>query len=345
MELYEYAMPEVMAGKKILYLHGFASSGQNGTVRTLRTLLPQAEVISPDIPVEPSEAMSMLNAICQDQKPDLIIGTSMGAMYGEQLAGFYRILVNPAFQLADTLLKNNGLGRQEYHNPRQDGETSFLVNKALLEAFRECSSHCFEASEDDKDLVYGLFGMHDNMVHTFDLFEEHYPNAIRFDGEHYLNDRIVLHSLLPIIQRIDDIQESRSKKTILFSIEDTLADSRNEIAKGKTFVEIEPISGAVKAFRKLSESYDCYILSSARYNYPQEWAENLKWVEKNLGVHAWDRMILSNRKDMIIGDYLIDRYPDRHKIEDFMGTVIEFGSETFKTWEDVISFFDRLGGQ
>jgi len=26
-------------------------------------------------------------------------------------------------------------------------------------------------------------------------------------------------------------------------------------------------------------------------------------------------------------------------------TVLEYGSETFKTWEDVIEYFSRLGGQ
>jgi hypothetical protein len=28
-----------------------------------------------------------------------------------------------------------------------------------------------------------------------------------------------------------------------------------------------------------------------------------------------------------------------------MGTHLVLGSDTFKTWEDIISFFDRLGGQ
>ena len=60
MELYEYARPALMAGKKILYVHGFASSGQNGSVRTLRLLMPQATVLAPDLPAEPFEAMELL---------------------------------------------------------------------------------------------------------------------------------------------------------------------------------------------------------------------------------------------------------------------------------------------
>jgi hypothetical protein len=28
-----------------------------------------------------------------------------------------------------------------------------------------------------------------------------------------------------------------------------------------------------------------------------------------------------------------------------MATLIEYGSDTFKTWEDIIEYFSRLGGQ
>lgn len=88
-----------------MYLHGFASSGQNGTVKAMWTLLPNAQIIAPDLPVDPHETMQMLRELCAKEKPDLIVGASMGAMYAEQLRGFWRILVNPAFMLADTLLK------------------------------------------------------------------------------------------------------------------------------------------------------------------------------------------------------------------------------------------------
>ena len=83
MELYEYARPDIMAGKTILYLHGFASSGQNGTVRAMTTLLPETRIIAPDIPVEPQEALTFLNDLCAKENPDLIIGASMGGMYAE----------------------------------------------------------------------------------------------------------------------------------------------------------------------------------------------------------------------------------------------------------------------
>ncbi|MBR1872544.1 MAG: esterase [Bacteroidales bacterium] len=346
-----------MAGKKILYIHGFASSGQTGTVRTLRTLLPSCTVVAPDVPVEPSEALPMLKTLCQSESPDLIIGASMGGMYAEQLRGYDRILVNPAFALADTLLKNNGLGRQEFHNPRQDGATSFLVTKGLLEAFREVSSHCFEGvgevnaaypSEgewsEEQGRVWGLFGKHDPLVDTYSSFAAHYPNAIRYDGEHYLNDKAVLYSLLPLIARVDFAQEGRVRKSIFISLEDTLADVRH-LASGEPVRAAMPENSAVKAFRHLGERYDVWILASAPYNMPSRWQDAVLWADEHIGVPAWNKVLVSNRKDLVLGDYLIDKYPRRYGNGDFMGTFIQYGSDTFKTWEDILGFFDRLGGQ
>ena len=50
--------PELMEGKTVLYVHGFGSSGQSGTVTRLRTVMPNARVLAPDLPVEPNEAIA-----------------------------------------------------------------------------------------------------------------------------------------------------------------------------------------------------------------------------------------------------------------------------------------------
>lgn len=43
--------------------------------------------------------MALLKETVESERPDLIIGTSMGGMYTEMLYGFDRICVNPAFEM------------------------------------------------------------------------------------------------------------------------------------------------------------------------------------------------------------------------------------------------------
>ena len=140
---YRKTFPDVMAGKKILYVHGFCSSGQSGTVHLLRTLLPNTVVIAPDLPLHPEEAMTLLRETCAIEKPDLVIGSSMGGMYAEMLYGFDRILVNPAFEMGDTMTHHGMLGKQQFLNPRRDGVQEFIVTKALVKVYKEITEQCF----------------------------------------------------------------------------------------------------------------------------------------------------------------------------------------------------------
>lgn len=331
---YAIQFPEIMKGKKILYVHGFSSSGQSGTVVKIREMLPGATVVAPDLPLHPAEAMDLLHHTCETENPDLIIGTSMGGMYAEMLYGYDRILVNPAFQMGDTMLKHGMLGKNTFLNPRQDGVQEFIVTKALVEEYKEITAKCFVGvtGEESRDRVYGLFGDEDPVVHTRDLFSLHYRNAICFHGEHRMNDKILLHSVLPVVQWIDDRQEHRERPIIYVSI-DTLRDARGN-----------QMSSAMKAFRYLFEHYAMYIVAPSPAYDSEYIAGVMRWAEDVVNVPAWQHLVFTNRKDLIYGDYLIDP-SDEYGAADFMGTRIEFGSDTFKTWEEIIEFFSRLGGQ
>ncbi len=324
MEFYEYARPELMAGKKIIYFHGFASAGSTGTAERLRTLMPKAQVISPDIPVEPLVALPFLRQLCREEQPDLIVGTSMGGMYAEQMAGFHRICVNPALNLAETIRKNMGLGKMAFQNPRRDGETSFLVTKGLLEEYRQVTDQKFQS--DDGSLVWGLFGRQDTLVDSFGEFQAHYRQAIRFNGEHALNEKALLHAVLPVIQWIDDRQEHRSRRTVFINLDDVLLDTRNG----------EPVNEAVRAFQTLCRYYDVYLLCREA---PQA------WIDRWLDVPAWNRVIQTTHKELLMGDYLIDAHGGEDGAGDFVGTLIRFGEEPFRSWPQTLAFFSRLGGQ
>ncbi len=335
MELYEFARPALMSGKTILFVHGFASSGRSGTARALRTLLPEAEVLAPDLPVDPHEAMALLRGLVAERRPDLILGTSMGGMYAEQLYGFDRILVNPAFQLADTILKNNGLGRKEFHNPREDGQKDFLVTKGLLEEFREVSSHCFEGvCDEEKKRVFALFGRRDALVFTHDLTREHYPQCISYDGEHSLVDSSLLHSVLPVIQWIDDRQRGIQRPSVLIVFDDALRYRHNG----------EAVSASLKAVEYLAQRFDLQFVVSGEADGWEAMEDKRKWMEDSIGVPVWNRTVLTTRKDLLLGDYLVDAHPDENGGDSFMGTVIRLGAPDFRDWEETITFFARICG-
>ena len=111
--------------KTIVFLHGFGSSGATKTADYLREKLTDTMVISPDIPLEPKRALRELNKLCHDTNPDVIIGTSMGAMYAQQMHGFRKILVNPAFHVSQIMRQNMGVN--QFTNPRKDGKTEFEI--------------------------------------------------------------------------------------------------------------------------------------------------------------------------------------------------------------------------
>lgn len=331
---YKIQFPGMMKGKKILYVHGFASSGQSGTVTKIREMIPDATVVAPDLPLHPEEALALLRDTCAKEQPDLIIGTSMGGMYTEMLYGYDRIVVNPAFQMGDTMLKHGMLGKNTFLNPRQDGVQEFIVTKALVEEYKQITAQCFSAvtPEERDKRVFGLFGDADPVVHTMELFAEHYRNAISFHGEHRMNDTVLLHSVIPVVQWIDDRQEGRTRPVIYVGI-DTLRDRYGKQQ-----------SSAMKAYRTLLENYTMYVVAQSPTNDPKYIADVATWVQDVVNVPAWNHLVFTNRLDLLYGDYLIEPSDD-FGAADFVGTRIRFGDDTFKTWEEIIEFFGRLGGQ
>ncbi|MGI6242105.1 MAG: YqiA/YcfP family alpha/beta fold hydrolase [Prevotella sp.] len=326
--------PELMNGKTIMYNHGFGSAASTGTVTRIRQTFPNARVVAFDIPLHPEEAMAFLKSKVEETNPDLIIGTSMGGMYTEMLYGYDRILVNPAFQMGQTMKDHGMTGLQTWQNPRQDGEETFIVTKALEKEYKEMTEHCFEELEamdteqkaEEQQHVWGLFGDADPVVHTFDLFREHYPQAAHFHGEHRMDDRSFMNGVVPAIRWIDDKQEGR-ERPIVYIDQSTLRDHYGK-----------PKSSLAKAFSKLIETYAVYIVVSAPTNEHDSLSSEALWIEQYLSTPAHNRVIYSNQKHLLYGDYFIDANP----CENFMGTNIEFGSDEFKTWEEVITFFERL---
>ena len=191
---------------KVLYIHGFASAGSTGSATQMRNhFYPKGvQVLSPDVPVEPLRAIAFLYDYVQEHNPDLIVATSMGAMYAEQLRGIRRILVNPSFHMA-RLLTFRGMGRQEFRNKREDGAKDFKVDKQMIAEFKEVEKQSFRGiTPEEKQLVWGLFGTRDKNVNCQPDFRKHYgaDRMSLFEGEHYLNGEVLSKVIIPLAETI-----------------------------------------------------------------------------------------------------------------------------------------------
>lgn len=190
--------------KTIMYVHGFASSGSSGTVMALRRHFMGWRVVAPDLPVDPFEAMELLHRMVDEERPAVVIGTSMGGMYTQQLRGVRRIIVNPSFEMSRSLIFGK-MGRNKYTSKRRDGATEFRVDKALVERFKLMEKTQFDGiTEEDKKLVTGLFGDKDPVVHFRPLMASMYgeERCLWFNGEHRLNDTVVKSVLVPLINEM-----------------------------------------------------------------------------------------------------------------------------------------------
>lgn len=188
--------------KRLVYLHGFGSSAASGTVKALRELLSDVDVVAPDIPVDPAEALPFLRGLCMNVVPDVVVGTSMGGMYAQQMHGYRRICVNPAFEMSrkSTVLT---VGTHEYFNLRKDGTAHFEITPEIIYHHAEMEAHQFDGiTDEDRKMVWGLFADNDQQVNCEPLFLQHYNQVVHFSGGHRLDEHAIKDVLVPLIRKL-----------------------------------------------------------------------------------------------------------------------------------------------
>ncbi|NPA03726.1 MAG: hypothetical protein GXO61_02585 [Epsilonproteobacteria bacterium] len=88
----------------ILYIHGFKSCGEGNKSQALRKFF--SDLLSPNLPFSPAQAIKELEKIIQTNSIDLLIGSSLGGYYATYLAQKFNIkavLINPSTRPYHTL--------------------------------------------------------------------------------------------------------------------------------------------------------------------------------------------------------------------------------------------------
>ena len=186
----------------ILYLHGFASSGNSGTAREIQECLPHCKVISPDLPINPAEAFDIIRNIESNNQIDLVMGTSMGGLLTLFSHGRKIIVVNPSFHVSQ-MMKRRLDGADSvtipFYKKRENGETEFELTQSIANSYFNLESNVFLQRQLDMANVLGIFGTDDDVVDCKDEFLTHSLNIRYFKGGHRLTKEAVEEVVIPSI--------------------------------------------------------------------------------------------------------------------------------------------------
>lgn len=191
--------------KKILFLHGFYASGQCVPAVALKEAFEgEADVITPDLPMHPKEAVSFIRGLIDSEKPDLLIGNSCGSFYAQMVApvvGIPALLGNPHFQMTEFLKQR--IGEHQYKSPRKDGKQNFVIDETLIKEFAEMEAIQFSNCNPDlKDRIWGLFGEKDTLAHFEPTFLKYYNKSFHFPGGHTPTADEVRNWYVPLAKKL-----------------------------------------------------------------------------------------------------------------------------------------------
>lgn len=187
---------------KILFIHGLASSGAYKMASSLRILLKPCEVISPDVPIDPDAALSLLRKICREQQPDLVVGLSLGGFWAQKLRGCRKILFNP--DLHPSILLRSKTGTMQYLSPRENGDVSFEITAELCDRYEAMEKTEFDGIDSaETALTTGMFATDDELVRCGPEFELHYPGRkVDYPGTHLPDYPQLKQYLVPVARKI-----------------------------------------------------------------------------------------------------------------------------------------------
>lgn len=110
------------------------------------------------------------------------------------------------------------------------------------------------------------------------------------------------------------------------------------------FRDPEPIDGAINGVHELMKSgkYDIFVATAAPWGNPEAASDKRYWIEKHFGNLFHKRMVVTHRKDLLMGNYLIDDSLG-NGAKEFKGTLLRFGTDyktglinEYPTWDDIL---------
>ena len=101
------------------------------------------------------------------------------------------------------------------------------------------------------------------------------------------------------------------------------------------------MEGAIKAVAKLNADHEIFIASTPPWTRPEVWGHKREWLEEHFP-YLKRKLILTHRKDLLIGDVLIDDTRFRGQ-PDFQGNWFWFNKDwSNRNWNACLEYIKTL---
>jgi 5'(3')-deoxyribonucleotidase len=107
----------------------------------------------------------------------------------------------------------------------------------------------------------------------------------------------------------------------------------------RIFSQLDPVKGAVASVNALLKmpEVDLYFLSDTMWDVPEGYTDRRLWLEKHFGSAVRKRLIITERKGLKHGDFLVE-VVTRQGVEGFQGEHIHFGTREFPNWTITLEY-------
>lgn len=121
-----------------MYVHGFGSGAASSSSLVVAKRITGYEWLKPELPLDPDDAISLLNDYASTFRPEIIVGTSMGGMFACYVNAPWAIkaVINPAMEM-DKSLRKKGYGKFDFYCEREDGVQSGVIDEALIRSYEK----------------------------------------------------------------------------------------------------------------------------------------------------------------------------------------------------------------
>ena len=181
----------------ILYIHGFLSCGLGNKSRLLQQHFGTKQVLAPDLPDRPAEAVATLEALLQRHRVHLLVGSSLGGWFATWLnrsRSLPAVLINPAMAphlpLEDYLGTHQGCGGRRVEVTRRTLAELRAMQRPVL---REEERYLVLLQQGDEVLDYrhaaAYYAAKDVVIepggnHRFENLSDHLPHIAAWASQY-----------------------------------------------------------------------------------------------------------------------------------------------------------------